>query len=120
MEDLNKVYIYALCMVCYCSSHDDFIGIFSSRELAYEEAIKRNDKVIAEFGDTFDDGGPYYVRDFDVSKYLGYVPDEDKLLDVYPKWTAIYQVPSVGEFILVPSGCTAIEEYEIDKVEENV
>lgn len=122
---MREMILYGVCMVYYASSHDDFIGIFSTREKAEAACKKYNDDYASEVLKTpgipdeeFPWGAPpYYVREFDVSKFRGYINDDKTLLEKWPKWTAIYQVPSVGEFYLVPTTSTTVEEYEVDKCE---
>ncbi len=122
---MREMKLYCVGMICYASSHDDFIGIFSTKEKAEAACRKFNDKYAEENLGTpgipdeeFPWGAPpYYMWEEDVSKYRGYINEDEPLLERWPKWTAIYQVPSLGRFSLVPTNTTAIEEYEVDKCE---
>jgi len=65
------------------------------------------------------DTPPYYVGKHDVTKFVRSSRERtpETVFKRYPEWIAIYQVPSVGEFLLVPKSGTAIEEYKIDYVD---
>lgn len=114
------VNLYCIGLTCYASSHDDFIGVFSSKERANKECARLNENYLEQTKQTTYpwDSPPYYVWAEDVTKFLGYSSCEDAegLCKRFPEWLAIYQVPSLGEFILVPKSCTAVETYKIDEV----
>lgn len=137
----GQIYLYGIQCVCYASSHDDFIGVFSTEEKANEACDKLNsiekkrlfdldekyakaDRKKLPDWETYSfpwDCPPYYVGKYDVTTYVRSIPSKERtpeaVFERYSEWVAIYQVPSVGEFQLVPKSGTAIEEYKIDEVD---
>lgn len=114
--------LYAIGYTYYASSHDDFVGIFSSEELANKEAERLNaEYLVGTQQTTFPwDSPPYYVFPVDVRKWLGFARpgyDIESLIKRYPTWLNVMSVPSIGQFHIVPKGCVVIEEFKIDEVE---
>lgn len=137
----EPTYLYTIGCVCYASSHDDFIGVFSTEEKANEACDKLNaiekkrlfeldvrdaksyEKKLPDW-ETYGfpwEYPPYYVGKYDVTRFVRSIPSRERTPEAvfkrYPEWVAIYQVPSVGEFMLVPKGGTAIEHYKINEVD---
>lgn len=138
-EKLGTIYLYTIGYICYASSHDDFVGVFSTEEKANEACDKLNaleKKRLFDLDVKYANGKeppdwetycfpwnspPYYVGKYDVTRFVRSIASRERTPEAvfkrYPEWIAIYQVPSVGEFQLVPKGGTAIEEYKIDYVD---
>lgn len=113
--------LYAIGYVCYASSHDDFVGIFSSEELANKEAERLNAEYLIETQQTTFpwDSPPYYVFPVDVRKWLGFARpgyDVESLIKNHPVWINVMTVPSLGEFNLYPKGVNVFEEFKMDEV----
>ena len=110
--------VYYVGMVCYASSHDDFVGVFSSKELADAAVLKLN----KEYRERCNLGGdensdwtnPYYSCEYDVTEFDGYKNNST----LFTKWTVAYCVPSVGRFKLFPTERIAIEKYELNNIPE--
>lgn len=98
--------IYPIAFVCYCSSHDDFIGIWSTREKVQIEVDRLNTQYLEDSGEeSFPYSSPPY-----------YFWEEVCELPACPRgrYKVIYLVPSVGKFHIFPLAWVAEEEYTID------
>ena len=114
--------VWAVGMAVFCSSHDDFIGVFSSEEKANEarDCLNKNWQETCNKDNFWPEhyGEPYYSYSVDVSEFDGYKSCRE--LDSgyqHDEWIAVYGVPSVGKFKLFPKRSTAIEYYKLDEYE---
>lgn len=116
-----KANLWCIGMTCYASSHDDFIGVFSSEGLANKEADRLNQEyLMATQQTTYPfDIPPYYVFEHDISKWLHFAPrgcSVETWLKNHPVWINVMTVPSLGEFNLYPKGVNVFEEFKMDEV----
>jgi len=103
--------IYPIGCTCYFSSHDDFVGICSTREKAQAEIDKLNAQYLIDTNQT---EFPYGHPPFYFWEETDYYSDKQ---DRTTEYIAVYTVPSVGKFSIFPKNSTVVEEYTLDIIE---
>lgn len=99
--------LWAVGRTCFCSSHDDFIGVFDSEEQAKVYVDTENKKYQEAFW-----GNPYYYYKVDTKEFEGCRCEDQPFWD---EWYVVYQVPSLGKFQVFPGDGTCIETYKLNK-----
>jgi len=119
-ERKPQEFIYAIAFVCYCSSHDDFIGVVSDEETAKIRCNSLNSDYLVQTDQADYPYGqpPYYYFPVEITKFLGWNGEawttKEQFLKVNPVWEVFYGVPSLAEFDIFPKGWKIIEEYTLD------